>query len=128
MLSIQSGVIYIQMTKFIIVQCTCNIISFQVKKTREENLKRLLRVEVTVSVKEVKRKEAEENVNKKTDEVSEASAAKTAIDKKESASAQFKHMRAWIAAAGGESETGPEENRVRLIELHSGPGLCWQLC
>ena len=33
-------------------------------------------------MKEVKRKEAEENENKKTDEVSEAAAAKTAIDKK----------------------------------------------
>ena len=40
---------------------------------------------------ERKRKEPEENENKKTDEVSEA---RTAIDKKESASAQFKQMRA----------------------------------
>ena len=99
--------------------CTCKLISFQVKKILEENLKSLLRVilklkwiveERTEATKadddghrsrtdkgrtyERKRKEAEKNENKKTDEVLEAAAAKTAIDQKESASAQFKQMRA----------------------------------
>ena len=89
-------------------------------------MKRLIRVEVTVSVKEVKRKEAEENVKKKTDEVSEASAAKTAIDKKESASSQFKQMPAQAATAVGESETGPEESRV-LVMAQDYVGSCAEL-
>jgi len=70
------------------------------------------------NAKERKRKEAEENEDKKTKEVSEVAAAKTAIDKKESASARFDQMRAWTAAAGGETETGLEGSKVRVMSYN----------